>query len=171
MRKSKLTEKQLGEIEERMTNGESARALAREFGAPESTIRAKLSARVKKVKVVANQVLIAEEGLESLDFSARQSAVELSRKLKKTSVHLADASLIGARVAGQLLTQAEVCLASAIASGVDVDALRVVVQLLKSADDAARIPMSLLALNKDMLNKDADGTTVRLTALRDDDFI
>ena len=153
-RKSKLTEKQWLEIERRILEGEAIRALAKEFGVSESTIRDRgISARAQKTKEVANQIVTAERALAELPISAQINAQNLAAKLRSISDSLASAADLGAKTAHRLQALAN----SEVAKVDDADplaeesiaALKGVGVLTKLANDSSSIALNLLAANKD----------------------
>lgn len=169
-RKSSLNEKQWAEIGKRLLAGkESARALAREFGTSEASVRRKFPAQRKDVKTVANQILAAEQALADLPVSSQIDAVNLAHELRAISIHLAGAAKFGAATAHRL---------AGIANGevekiddakpLDADSLsslKTVAVLTKVANEASVIGVNLLSANKEMVKKgmeDEPPTPVRI---------
>lgn len=152
-RKSKLTDKQWAEIERRMLDGEPQRKLAREFGVSESALRGKVSAQVKQIKVVANQIVSTERAVSGLPIAAQITAHNLASKLRSISDNMASAADLAS--ATSLRMQA---LANAHSQKIDDsdpmagDVLREVNALISVANEAAKTPIGLLAANKDAIN-------------------
>ena len=151
-RPSKLTEKQLQEIDARLLKGEPGRSLAREYDVSEAAIRKRFGAH-KQIKAVANQLVAAEMALEALPLGARVSARTLADDLKEISSHLAGAARYGAATAHRLsgIAHAQVALIDdADPLGVDsIETLKGISALTKLANDSSVIPINLLNANKD----------------------
>ena len=143
-RKSKLTEQQWSEIVDRNINGESIRSLANEYGIAPNAVQRKISGQSKKIKEVANQIVKAETEFEKLPICVQTKVRTLADSLKATSRHLASASEHGARTAEKLSMiasrQAEVI----DEDNPDIERLKIVAALSKTANDAAGISMSLV---------------------------
>jgi hypothetical protein len=152
-RRSKLTDRQWQQIGERLLKGDKARAIAREFGVAESTIRERFSDEHRKVKDVANQLVTAETALKALPISAQISALNLAEELKAISTHLAGAAKYGAATAHRLsgIAHAKVQLIDDAAplNEESLESLKGVAVLTNMANAASTIPMNLLAANKD----------------------
>jgi hypothetical protein len=150
-RKSKLTDEQWARIKERLLEGESRRAIAKEFGISESSIREKVSAQVSEIKTVANQIVATERALKALPISAQITAQNLASRLRSISDHLASAANYGAATAHRLsaLAHSEVEKiddASPLSSG---ESLRGIAALTSLANESGKIALNLLAANKD----------------------
>lgn len=156
-RPSKLTDAQWEKIGKRLLAGESASALAREFGISKAAVSAKFSERVRNVKDAANQIVAAESALSKLNVSEQLAARSLADDLKAISQHLAGAARHGAATAHRLSG-----IANAKASEVDDasplndesrKALSDISALTKMANDASEIGMNLLKANKDTIDE------------------
>lgn len=154
-RKSKLTEQQWHEIERRMLEGEKTRALAREFGVSESTIRERKSAQVAEIQKAAETIVAGEQALANLPISAQISAQNLAARLRSISNHLAGAAEYGAATAHRLSG-----IAHAKVQEIDdakpldaesFEALRGVSVLTKMANESSVIGINLLSANKEMV--------------------
>jgi hypothetical protein len=152
-RQSKLTDAQWDEVKQRVLNGESRRAVAREYGISESALREKISAQISEVKDVANQIVATDRALRALPISAQVSAINLAQKLTSISNHMVCAAEFGAATANHLLS-----IAHRHAAKVDeanptskksTTALNGVLALTKAANDASEIGMNLLRANKE----------------------
>lgn len=166
-RPSKLTEKQWAEVERRLLEGESRRAIAREFGVSESTIRERLSAQVEEIKTVAHQIVATERALTAMPISAQVSAQNLAAKLRSISDNLASAADYGARTAHRLnaLANSEVAKVDDADPLSSLEALKGVSVLTRLANDAASAGFNLLAANKEIvkgLNQDEPEAPVRI---------
>lgn len=152
-RKSLLTEKQWAEIERRLLEGEPQRKLAREFGISESALRGKVSARVKQIKAVANQIVSTERAVMELPIAAQITAHNLASKLRSISDNMASAADLAA--ATSLRIQA---IANSHSQKIDDsdpmagNALREVAAMLSVANEAAKTPLNLLAANKEAIS-------------------
>lgn len=154
-RKSKLTDNQWAQIGKRLLAGEKASALAKEFKVSPATISERFSKSIGNVKIVANQIVAAEDALKSLPVSEQVSAMSLVNELRAISMHMAGAAKFGAATAHRL---------AGIAHGkvqeIDdaqpfeeksMESLKGVAVLTKLANDAAVIPTALLNANKETI--------------------
>lgn len=150
-RKSSLPEKHWKEIERRYLEGESARALGREFGVAESTIRTRLREETAQIQAVVKQVIDADRAFNELSNSAQVSAQALINKLRSVSYHSACAAEFGAMTAHRLhgIANSQANAIDDVAP--DMEALQVVGRLAAVANEAAKPAFNLLAANKDML--------------------
>jgi hypothetical protein len=156
-RKSKLTDKQWSEIDRRLLNGESARALGREFAVSEAAIRKRLGAQQKEIKHVANQLVSAETAFSALSISSQIGARTLADRLKSISDHLASGAEIGAARFHRLQA-----IASSQIDKIDdadpfgAESLAVMKGMAvynRVANESAEPSFNLLAANKDMINE------------------
>ncbi|MFZ3286560.1 MAG: Hin recombinase [Telluria sp.] len=154
-RKSSLTEKQWGEIGERLVNGEQGRVLAREFGISEAAIRKRFGAQTKKIKSVANQLVAAESAFKSLPIGAQISARTLADRLLSISDHLAGAAEYGAATAHRLSG-----IANAQVARIDdadplkaesLESLKGISALTKLANESSTIAINLINANKETI--------------------
>lgn len=152
-RKSKLTDAQWLQIERRMLEGESTRALAREFGVSESSIRQRKSAHVAEIKNVAAQIVETERALTKLPITAQQTAQNLAVKLRAISDNIASAAMYGAATAHRLsaLANSEVGKiddANPLAAE-SLEALKGVAVLTKLSNDSGALSIDLLNSHRD----------------------
>ena len=153
-RKSKLTEKQWEAIGSRLLAGEKARALGREFGVAESTIRERFSDVNGKIKSVANQIVATQEALKELPISAQIAAHNLAEQLRSISGHLAGAANFGAATAHRLSGIAHAKVQeiddAAPLDEESIESLKGVAVLTEMANKASVIGLNLLNANKEM---------------------
>ena len=148
-RPSKLTPTQWDEVGKRLSAGESAASLAREFGVSRPTISERFSefptASVKRVA----------QDLAMLPPRAQQAAVSLADELRAIGGHVASGARYGAATFHRLaaLAHGEVQKVDDAAPLEALEALKGVQVLTKLANDAADPALRLLAANKDA-NKD-----------------
>lgn len=152
-RPSKLSPEQWAEVMRRHAAGEGVRALAREFGVDESTVRAKVSPQTPRVREVAHQLAEAQNALAALPVAQQYTAVSLAEKLRNISVSLANAAELGAATAHRMAA-----LANGAAQAVDdadptSEQVGKVAALTKVANDAASPALALLAANKESVNR------------------
>ncbi|WP_422846880.1 helix-turn-helix domain-containing protein [Acidovorax sp. M14] len=156
-RKSKLTERQWEQIGKRLLAGESGRALAKEFGVSEATIRGRFSAQVAEIKTVANQIVATEQALKALPISAQIAAHNLADELIAISTHLAGAGKFGAATAHRLSGIAHAKVQeiddAAPLDEESMDALKGVAVLTRMANESSQIGMNLLQANKDSIKE------------------
>jgi len=153
-RKSKLSEKQWADVQRRVLEGESVRALAKEFGIAESSLRGKISVETAQIKVVANQIVSTERAIQALPISAQITAHNLASKLRSISDNLASAAHHGAATAHRLsaIANAEVAKIDDADPLSNPEALRGVAALTSLANESSKIGLNLLAANKDQLS-------------------
>lgn len=158
-RNSKLTDKQWESIGQRLLSGESARALAREFGISEAAIRKRLGAQCEQIKTVANQLVVAEKAFKSLPIGSQIKARTLADRLMSISDHLAGAAEYGAATAHRLNGIAHSKVAeiddAAPLNEQSLETLKGIAVLTKMANASSEIGLNLLNANKEMI-KDAD---------------
>jgi hypothetical protein len=156
-RKSKLSDAQWAEIASRRIDGESRRALAKEYGISEASIREREEklGQSPTVQKVASMLVEADAALKSLPISAQVSAQNLAEKLKSISGSLASAAELGARTAHRLqaLANSEVSKVDDTNPLESVDALKGVSALTKLANDSASIALNLLNANKETVKR------------------
>lgn len=154
-RKSKLTPEQWAEIERRLIEGESRRAIGREFGISEAAIREKLAGPVDEIKDVAKALAEAETRLAALPPLAQVSAQTLAAKLRSISHNLASAAEHGAATAHRLnaLANSEVGKVDDAKPLESMESLKGVAVLTKLANDSASIALNLLAANKETVKQ------------------
>lgn len=154
-RKSKLTPEQWAEVERRLLEGESRRAVGRDFGVSDSAIKEHFDGKVKTLREVAEKIVAAETALEALPPLARISANNLASKLRSISDSLASAGELGAKTAHRLnsLANSEVGKVDDAKPMDSLDNLRNVGVLTKLANESASIALNLLAANKDRIAK------------------
>lgn len=153
-RKSSMTAVQKLEAESRIYAGEEIRAVARDLNVAESTLRGMFGAARKDVKIVADQLVSAEQALRELPITAQIGALTLAAQLLSITNNLASAAHHGAMTASRL---------SAIAAKrsvkadhedemISMRAISDVGMLTKAANMAAEIPLNLIAKNKDAMD-------------------
>lgn len=160
-RPSKLTPDQWDDIHKRMLAGETARALAREFGVSEGAIRKRfgayqsVSTQSTQVRTVAEKLAESSAALESLPIAQRQVAVDLASKLRNISTSLASAAELGAATSHRLnaLANSEVAKVDDAKPLLSIDALKGVGVLTKLANDSAHVALNLLNANKGAAEK------------------
>lgn len=154
-RKSKLSPEQWAEIAARLLEGESRRALGREFGISEASIREKLAGPVDEIKDVAKALADAETRLAALPPLAQVSAQTLASKLRNISANLASAAEYGSATAHRLnaLANSEVSKVDDAKPMESLENLRNVGVLTKLANDSASIALNLVAANKDRIKQ------------------
>lgn len=159
-RTSKLTEKQWESIGKRLLDGESARALAREFGISETAIRKRFGSQVEQIKTVANQIVAAESAFKALPISSQISARTLADRLMSISNHLAGAAEYGAATAHRLNGIAHNKVAEIDdASPLDeqsLESLKGIAVLTRMANASSEIGLNLLRANKEAMQVDDD---------------
>lgn len=156
-RPSKLSPAQWAEIERRVSAGESAQALAKEFGISGTQISLRVSKVSKAVQETAHKVAAAQTALAALPVAQQYSAISLAEKLRNISVSLAAAAECGAATAHRLaaLANGEVQRIddAAILKPESLEAMRGVAALTKLSNEAASTGLNLLSVNKDAVTR------------------
>lgn len=152
-RPSKLTEKQWQVVIERAVAGESVRAIARELKISESTIRERVSAQVKQIKDVANQIVSTDLALKQMPVSAQITAHNLADMIKAMQLNLVVSAVNGASVAAKLsaiaLNQANMVDENAIINSENAESIKGIAILTRTANEANQTAMDLMKLNKE----------------------
>ncbi len=158
-RKSKLTDAQWAEVDRRLLEGDSIRAVARDYPISEASIRERLQkiGKTETVQQVAAKIIDAERSLAALPISAQVTAQNLAAKLRSISDNLASAAMHGAATAHRLsaLANAEVAKVDDAQplNATSLEAMKGVAALTKLANDSSSIALNLLAANKDTVTK------------------
>ncbi len=154
-RPSKLTDVQWEQIGKRLLGGESASALAREFGVSKTRVSERFSKRNETVKAVANQLVDAQSALSRLNVSEQLAALSLADELRAISKHLASAAKFGAMTAHRLsgIANAQVALVDDAQPEQSMEALSRIGVLTKMANSSAEIGLNLLRANKETVEE------------------
>ena len=154
-RPSKLTPEQWGQIERRLAAGESASALAREFGISPASISVRVSKVSKRVSETAQKLAEAQTALAELPIRQQYIAVSLAEKLRNISTSLASAAELGAATAHRLqaLANREVAKIDDADPLVSIESLKGVAVLTTLANESAATGLNLLSANKDAVQK------------------
>lgn len=141
-----LTPQQQDEVRRRLAAGEGPRALAREYGVGDATIR-RLSAHSARVRTVAEKLAEAQSALAELPLQQQHVALSLAEKLRSISASIADAAAHGADTAQHLhaLANAEARKVKNYDAQDAGSRLHAVGALTKLANEAAAIPLGLIA--------------------------
>lgn len=150
-RKSKLTDAQWTEIERRVVEGESKRALAEKFGVTEAAVRQRIGSHAKEIKALAEQIVNTEQRLSALPIASQITTQNLAAKLRAISDNIASAAHYGAMTAHRLagMAHAETKKVNEANLPESVEALKSVAVLTGMANEASKIPLNLLAANKE----------------------
>ena len=157
-RPSKLTPTQWDEVGKRLSNGDTAAALAREYGVSQTSI----SKRFSQFPTAIVGKLGKE--LSALPPQAQAAAVSLADELRSISGHLAAAGRYGSATAHRLqaLAHGEVQKIDDSNPLDSIEALKGVQALTRLANDAAQTGMGLLQANKDQANKTPEAVPLML---------
>ena len=99
---SKLSNRQKSEIGRRLANGESRRALAKEYKVTEGCIRSNVITHPDVIRDIATRLATAEADLVAQPINTQVSIRTLADQLRIASSHLAEAACNGARTASIL---------------------------------------------------------------------
>lgn len=149
-RKSKLNEKQWADVQRRMLDGEPIRALAREFGVSEGSLRAQKSKRVETIKEVANQVVATECAIKSLDFDAQCAVNDYASKLRSMASNLLSAAHSGSVTSARLaaIAEKESQKINPDEPMESAEQLQAIAALNRLGNDAAQIGLQVLKANQ-----------------------
>jgi hypothetical protein len=149
-RPSKLTPDQWAEIERKLNEGESASALAREYGISQPVISNRFSKVSNNIKSVAAIIAKGQDELAALPVVQQYQALSLAEKMRSISANLACAAENGSKTAKTLSS-----IASKQAEMVDPmnpmeshESLQAISALTKISNDAAQLGMGLININK-----------------------
>jgi Helix-turn-helix domain of resolvase len=170
-RPSKLSPEQWREVARRHASGEGVRALAREFGIDESSVRAKVNPQTPQVRAVAQKLADAQTSLAALPVPQQYAAVSLADKLRNISASLASAAELGSATAHRLhaLANSEVAKVDDAEPMASLDSLRNIGVLTKLANDSSHIALNLLAANKARVEKMEDAWALKAASEMSDD--
>ncbi len=156
-RPSKLSPAQWQEIERRLSAGERAADLSREFGISQTRISERVSKVSEIISKTAHKLADAQKALAELPVAQQYAAVSLAEKLRAISTSLANAAELGAKTAHRLhaLANAEVVKVDDAEplSSKSIEALKGVGVLTKLANDSSAIAVNLLNANRDALKE------------------
>lgn len=149
-RPSKLSPDQWSQIERRLAAGESAAALAREYGVSQATLSVRFSKDNKVVSEVARKLADAQTSLAALPVAQQYQAVSLAEQLRAMSASIASAAELGAKTAHRLhaLANAEVSKVDDADPLKSMDALKGVGVLTKLANESSHLAVNLISANK-----------------------
>lgn len=181
-RKSALTDDQWVDVERRhLIDGESIRALAKEYGVDEAAIRRRINPNKsaksapdksgKSLRELAEAKVKAETAvrdisaqISALPVTRQQIVTDLSRKLVNVSGDIASAAEYGAATAHRLsaLAHFEVQKIDDAQPLSSVESLRGIAALTSLANESGKIALNLLAANKDKALEPDDKPTMTL---------
>ncbi len=166
-RPSKLSPQQWSDIERRMSEGEKASELAREFDVHPSQITRRVSQVSQKVRIVAQKVADAQTALAELPVPQQYSAISLAEKLRNMSASVAAAAELGAKTGHRLhaLANYEVAKVDDADPLRSIEALKSVGVLTKLANESLAPALNLIAANKEAVQKLNDETAPTVTVV------
>jgi hypothetical protein len=166
----KLSPAQLFEIEQRVLDGESQRALAKEFGMSSRGLNKAVGENVKKIAKTAVKLAEAQTALNSLPVSGKISAQTLAEKLMSITDNISSAAETSARTAYRLSKLAHEKVQTINLENLEDEAqnLRMVNGLTNMANEASKIPLGLLQSNKEQVQRLSEPEQEKVKTL--DDF-
>lgn len=161
-RPSKLTPAQWADIETRIVQGESISALSREYGISRGAIRDQVSDMAEKIKSAADQIVKSEQALSALPVSARVSAIDLSQKMMAISQNLAAAAELNSATSIKMAQAANIKMQTVdeMSPETHTEAISMAISLVRGSNDAAKMPMDILAINRQIAS--TDGEQIRI---------
>lgn len=158
-RPSKLTPEQWQAIEARFAAGETASALAREYGINEAAIRRKFRRETPKVREVAEKLASAQTALAELPRHQQPIAIALSDQLQRMSASAARAACSSAdtadKIASMASSETHKFVSAMIAAGEDAnpmdhqDKLQAISAMTKISNDALQPALALMKINQE----------------------
>jgi hypothetical protein len=151
-RPSKLTESQWHELGERLSGGETAASLSREYGVSQTTISQRFS------KFPKDEIREVAERLAVMPVQASQATINLADTLRAMNNSAARAGQFGLASAARLqeLAHSEVQKIPADAPLEHMETLKGVAALTRTANDAAAMGLTMLNANRET-GKDQKG--------------
>lgn len=153
---SKISPEQWQDIERRVAEGETVTALAKEYGVSEAALRKRGASKekVRKVRLVAQQLAQAKDALAALPPDQQVLAVSLADELRAISGHLASAARYGSATAQRLAQAAHREISTA--EVLDEPRLRAVAMLTRTANEAGQLGVALLKTNEEAMREAAE---------------
>ena len=151
---SKIDEKTQADIIRRIADGESLRSIARDTGIPESTIRSRFSRISAQAKTVANQLVDAGARLAELPIAAQAVASDLAARIRYLQDVTTSVAAKGAVVASIMMGEAE-RRGLEIGPSSEVDELASVSGCVRTATEAVKPALTLLAMHKDAVKPES----------------
>jgi len=160
-RPAKLTPNQIAEMQRRHLAGERVTDLAKQFKVSKALVSTLVSKRLETQKTMAKQLVAFEEKFEQLPVYEQNNIRSIADQLKGISANLANAAYTGSLAAQRvnelvykhsLLVEGDVERLNETATGVaqiNEDALKNMMKLSQVANEASKIPLNLLAANKE----------------------
>lgn len=154
-RPSKLSPDQWADVDRRLMSGESASALAREYGINPSQITRRVSQVTQNVRNVAKSIANAHTELAALPVAQQYQAISLAEQLRAMSSSLASAATLGAKTAHRLhaLANAEVAKVDDAEPLKSMETLKGVGVLTKLANESSHLAVNLISANKETATK------------------
>lgn len=158
-RPSNLSEEKWNELLRRLTAGEKAADLAREYGVSKSAVSKRVAKPAENVKAVVNQMLAAELALKTLPVSQRIIAVDLIDELRQLSMSTVQVAALGMRTAHRLAAIAneevqKVGDADPLKSAVSMKTVEWLGEIVRTH---ASVGLNLLAANKEAFRPSGGG--------------
>lgn len=154
-RKSKLTEAQWAEIEEKLLAGANQRDVAAEYGMSQRAIGKKLGIRILEIKTVANQMVEAKTAFDNLPIAAKINAQILADRLMNISNHLTSAAELSSMNAHKFSRLSNNFLETLDEKNLmdNPDTLRLISGLTTLANESSKIPLGLIQANKEQMQR------------------
>lgn len=158
-RHSKLSPQQVADAERRhFTDGEPIRSIAREFGVDEAGLRRKLNPQKSALRTLAEEKALAEKmgkavdaKIETLPPSRQRLVLDMARALNNVGESIITAAELNAETAALLasMANAEVKKFNPLGDAqVNTDAVKTAMLLTAGSNEAAKIPLNLIATTK-----------------------
>lgn len=162
---ARLSDKQWGEIETRLTKGEKAIDLAKEYDITRGAISKKFSQH-KEVKALANQIVATEISIHNSTTSIQIGAFSLARELLSISKHMATGASNSAMNYGRLSSIATKQLAKIDVDDINEAELAMARTLTIMSNEAAKTPLDLIKANQNITNAVQDTNEVTFESWR-----
>jgi len=163
---AKLSNKQWKEIETRLTKGEKAIELAKEYKITRGAISQKFSKQQKDIKALANQIVNTEISIQNSPVTIQMGAFSLANELLSISKHMATGANNSAMNYGRLSSIATKQLAKLDVDNLDEAELAMARTLTIMSNEAAKTPMDLIKANQNITNAAQDTSEVTFESWR-----
>lgn len=142
-RPSKLTDQRWDELLRRLSAGEKAADLAREFGVSPTSISKRVSQPAKNVQTLASRLAKTEQAIESLPVSQQVAIRTLADRMKDLGDSLLETAATNARTAKVMAARAEGA-ALALTATPTLDDLKVPAAFIEVSNKATSLGVSLM---------------------------
>lgn len=167
--KSKLTDHQWVELEERIVKGETYTSVSKEYNISRRAIYDRLNDKIKEAEKVALQMVVAKQSYDSLPMTSKISATTIMERLLVISENLTHAAEFAAKNTYKFSRLANEMLETIDDSKIleSSDTLRMVNGLTSMANEASKLPLGLIQANKEQMQRINEPEAEEIKTLED----